>query len=213
MKLSKTLFALSLAVILPACSMIALGPDLSKAPSPFGDAATIRLVGDDGNTTEIHHTADGDTTTLKFDAVDQEKTFDGSLTWEPVTSADAGDSTHDYWLAGINIFKTADRSAYIVLRYPHGLKIARPMTSDAFESILITCQMRGVDPTSLFDSGEASSSSSAAPQKPCDFAARADLDAFLPQMMAEARKAETAGTASDSSGDDYHWQKMTVVLP
>ncbi len=216
MNIRRVVIVVGLALALPACSMFPLGPDLARAPTPFGDAPVVQLVGDDGQTTEIRHGDAGDTAVLNFDAVDKEKTFDAGITWLPISSG--GDPAHDYWLGGVNIFRTADRSAYVVLRYPHGLKIARPMKSDTFETIIMTCQMRGVDPAAAFmpqassDDASSSSSSSDAPQKPCDFATRADLDAFVPEMMTTALKAEKAG--ADSGDDsDYHWQKVTVVLP
>ncbi len=210
------LSAVVLAASLAACSMFPLGPDLTKSPSPFGDAPTIRFGGDGGQVTEIHHSDAGDTAVLDFSdpGGPRNKSFDAGITWIPV--ANPGDSSHDYWLAGINIFRTADRSAYLLMRYPRGLKIARPMKSDAFETMMITCHMRGVEPFGFRasdetdSSGGTSASSSSSDGKVCDFADRGDLDAFLPQVL---DKAKNAAASSSDDDDDYKWQPVTIELP
>lgn len=208
------LSAIVAAAGLSACSMFPVGPDLTRAPSPFGDAPLVHFVGSDGTTTEITHAANGDTAVLDLDPVNNGKTYEAGITWLPV--ANPGDRDHDYWLAGINIFRTADRSAYLILRYPHGLKITRPMKSDAFETMLITCHMRGVEPLGFRASDEAdssdgtSSSSSSSDGKVCDFADRGDLDGFLPQVLDKAKTAAASGSDDD---DDYKWQPVTIELP
>lgn len=211
MKLRAVVSTVILAAALSACGMFPVGPDLTKAPSPFGSAPVVHFIGDDNKVTEIRHTALGDTAVLDFSSGGESgRSYEAAITWLPV--GNGGDAAHDYWLAGANIFRTADRSAYLVMRYPHGLKLAPPMKSDAFETMLVTCHMRGVEAFPSFDEDEASDGSSSsspdsAPKKVCDFADRADLDAFVPTVLAKAQSA-------DADGDtDYKWDHVTIELP
>ena len=215
MKLRAVVSALILAAGLSACSMFPLGPDLTTAPSPFGDAPVVHFIGDGGEVTEIRHGATGDTAVLDFNETGKKgKSYEAGITWLPISNP--GDKAHDYWLAGVNIFRSADRSAYLLIRYPHGTAIARPMKSDTFETIVFTCQMRGVNPfgmpsedtTSSDGSASSASSSSDSADKVCDFTDRADLDAFVPQVL---KKAADPSTAEDD--DSYKWQPVTIELP
>ena len=53
----------------------------------------------------------------------------------PETNAEA----HTYWLVSFNLTRTADRSNYLILRYPTGTEIAPGLSSDAFEYLSVGC--------------------------------------------------------------------------
>jgi len=53
--------------------------------------------------------------------------------------AETNAEARDYWLVGLNMTRTPDRSVYILLRYPHGLDIRPGLSSDAFEYLTLEC--------------------------------------------------------------------------
>src|SRR4051812_41640177 len=114
MRIFGLLGAIAVAPTLSACSMFPVGPDLAKAPSPFGDAATVHILDDKGATiADLTHQPSGDRGVMTFGDFDS-KTYKADATWHAFDSG-LKDDKDDYWLAGINLFQTADRSAYAVL--------------------------------------------------------------------------------------------------
>lgn len=223
----------ALAVSLSACSMFPVGPDLAKAPSPFGDAATIHVIDDKGDTiADITHQATGDTGVMHFGDFDS-KTYKADLTWH---AFDPGlKDKQDYWLAGVNLFQTADRSAYAVLRFPHAADKDLPFKADM---MVINCGMR-IDPDDVadaIDSDDSSSSSSsddssadptaetaeesqakamADKMTGCDFDTVDEVYKFLPDMLTKAKQeaADNEGKADDDKSNDYEWEKVTIKIP
>ena len=53
--------------------------------------------------------------------------------------AETNAEARDYWLIGLNMTRTPDRSVYILLRYPHGLDIHPGLSSDVFEYLALEC--------------------------------------------------------------------------
>ncbi len=53
--------------------------------------------------------------------------------------AETNKDAKTYWLVGVNMTRTPDRSLYIVLRYPKGLDIQPGLSSDDFEYAQLTC--------------------------------------------------------------------------
>ena len=227
MRVFGLLAAAAAAVSLSACSMFPVGPDLAKAPSPFGDAATVQIVDDKGDTiADITHRPTGDTGVMHFGDFDS-KTYKADLTWH---AFDPGmKDKQDYWLAGVNLFQTADRSAYAVLRFPQGADKDLPFKADM---MVINCGMR-IDPDDMADaiesddsrsSSDDSSSGSAEEDQAkamadqltsCDFETLDEVYAFLPDMLEKAQKeAEDNKSKSDEDkSNDYEWEKVTIKIP
>ena len=230
------LAAVTVAVSLSACSMFPVGPDLAKAPSPFGEAATIHVVDDKGDTVaDITHQPTGDTGVMHFGDFDS-KTYKADLTWHAFDSGMK--DKQDYWLAGVNLFQMADRSAYAVLRFPHGADKDLPFKADM---MVINCGMR-IDPDDMADaidsddssssssddssSDDSSSSSSPSAEEDqakamadkltgCDFDTLDQVYAFLPDMLAKAKQEveDNKGKADDDKSNDYEWEKVTIKIP
>lgn len=233
------LTAVAAAISLSACSMFPVGPDLAKAPSPFGDATRIQVVDDQGDTVaDITHQPTGDTGVLHFGDFDS-KTYNADVTWH---AFDPGlKDQQDYWLAGVNLFKTADRSAYAVLRFPHSSGMSLPAKADM---IVINCGMR-IDPDEMSDamtsdsmtsdmaedSSSSSDSSSASPEDSsageiqakamaeqltgCDFDTLDQVYTFLPDMLAKANQEviDNKDKGEDEKTNDYEWEKVTIKVP
>ncbi len=226
------LAAVAAAVSLSACSMFPVGPDLAKAPSPFGDAATVQIVDDKGDTiADITHQPTGDTGVMHFGDFDS-KTYKADLTWHAFDSGTK--DKQDYWLAGVNLFQTADRSAYAVLRFPQGADKDLPFKADM---MVINCGMR-IDPddmadamtsddsSSSNDSGSSEDSSSGSAEEDqakamadqltsCDFDTLDQVYTFLPDMLAKARQEteDNKGKDEDDKTNDYEWEQVTIKIP
>ena len=228
------LTAVAAAISLSACSMFPVGPDLAKAPSPFGDAAQVQVIDDHGDTVaDITHQPTGDTGVLHFGDFDS-KTYNADVTWY---AFDPGlKDQQDYWLAGVNLFKTADRSAYAVLRFPRSAGMRPPAKADM---MVINCGMR-IDPDEMSDAmtsdtAEDSSSSSednssgnedssageiqakamAEQLTGCDFDTLDQVYKFLPDMLAKANQEviDNKDKGEDEKTNDYEWEKVTIKVP
>ena len=234
MRIFGLLGAIAVAATLSACSMFPVGPDLAKAPSPFGDAATVHILDDKGETlADIAHQAPGDRGVMTFGDFDS-KTYKADVTWHEFDSGLKDDN--DYWLAGINLFQTADRSAYAVLRFPRGADHDLPFKADM---MVINCTMRtdgddDQDDTSAVADDSSSASSSDSSSSPavddaveakakemadqltgCDFDTLDQVYAFLPGMLTKAAQEakDNEGKSEDDKSSDYEWEKVTVKIP
>ncbi|MFT4076222.1 MAG: hypothetical protein QM647_11915 [Asticcacaulis sp.] len=222
-----------LGLALSACSTLPIGPDLAKAPTPFGDAPLIRLITNDPETPpiEIRHTDTGDSAILPVSPMSKDKPFNATITYYGFTANT--DDHQDYWLAGANIFQTADRSAYAVIRYPHGAEFQSGSHTNG-EMLIVTCAMRGVyppltrpqkedtpnDATASISSDHQDESGLnitplASDDKACDFNSQDELYAFLLQLVRAAAD-EAASNKKKSENDrssDYEWQTIRIVIP
>ncbi len=232
---TKCLLAAGMTLVLSGCMMFPLGPDLAKAPSPFGNAPKVTLVDPEkGQDITIVHGPGGDTAVIEASGIvtgiGSRSTFEAGVTWYRL---DGKDPDHDDWLVGLNIFKTLDRSAYVIMRYPRGLKITQPLDSDAFEMMPITCNMRGVDPFAKAPEAEAMASyvdgaaetpapeiaSAPAPEtqeRACDFVDMDEVRAVASDVLVKAQARDRAtgeGASGDEISDDYKFAQFRVRIP
>ncbi|ESQ87082.1 hypothetical protein ABAC460_21165 [Asticcacaulis sp. AC460] len=225
--------ALILATV-TGCQMLPLGPDLASAPSPFGESPRIELTGvktgNESDRIEILHTPQGDTTLIHTDVLDVVRTFDAQLTWQPVPTGTPGfERQFDYWLVGINVFRSRDRSAFAVFRFPQDWQSAPGSASDA-GMIVITCEMMGFSPgakaveeaATAEPPSEAVSVPTIEPDIPddnappsCGFASLEELQTYLPVLMAKAAEETRAnrGLPEDEKGSTYAWSPIRVRIP
>jgi len=214
----KVLVIAALAVALSGCSLFPIGPDLAATPSPFGDAPVVRLLDPDSDDqpVEIQHTAAGDTTIIPVSPMSAGKSFNAGLTWH---GFDGGlKDGKDYWLVGINLFRTPDRSAYALLRFPHGTAFAPHSESRDAEMLMMTCTMRNPELALGFDPSEDDEDDedvAGANSKPCDFETLDEVYAFVPQVLAASVKEDqdNAGKAEDDQSHDYKWEPVRIVVP
>ncbi len=123
-----------------------IGTDLGH-DWPFGTAAFVRLSdktnGDDAVVTRLDITrTDPEDHGVAVNIVSNTtKPFDAGVSYlrlRPVI-AEANADARDYWLVGLNLSRTRDRSVYMLLRYPNALHIAPGLDSEAFEYSVLTC--------------------------------------------------------------------------
>jgi len=123
-----------------------IGTDLGH-DWPFGTAQSVRLAdhadGDDAVVTRLDITrADTEDKGLAVNIVSNTtKPFDAGVSYlhlKPIV-AETNAEVRDYWLVGLNMTRTKDRSVYILLRYPKALTLTPGTASDAFEYSLLTC--------------------------------------------------------------------------
>ncbi len=122
---------------------LVVGPDLAAA-GPF-TAPHIRLAGD---------TADKDATPMRIDirhdatdsatltgVLEGTKPYQAAVTWHAFTPviADTRAASMDYWLFGLNLTRTPDRSIYGLMRLPHGAGSAANGRLDGVEYVLLSC--------------------------------------------------------------------------
>ena len=124
-----------------------VGPDLGH-DGPFAAAHDIVLTGITPAATDasppvriaIVRGDREDVATLEH-VVSDTKAYLAGVTYQPFTPiiAETNAEQKDYWIVGLNMTRTPDRSIYTVLRYPHGLRIEPGLTSDAFEYLSLDC--------------------------------------------------------------------------
>ncbi len=110
-----------------AWSTMVVGPDLGTG-GPFGDHA-------------VTLTPDGDVSTMRIDlrpgatqeatlthVISDTKSYLAGVTWHPFTPivAETNAARMDYWIVGLNLSRTPDRSIYSVMRYPHEMDLMAP---------------------------------------------------------------------------------------
>jgi hypothetical protein len=223
-----------IAATVSGCQMMPLGPDLARAPSPFGESASIYVEtgtrGKDLAFARITHTASGDTATVHADLFQVGRDFDARLTWYPFAGGRADlDVPYDYWLTGINILQSADRSAYVILRLPKGWT-PRPGTASKAEVMYVTCEMMGFyypftrakaveyeapaeedGPEPLRPEGPSKFMSTELEAETCDFGAVEEVHAVAPQILLDADQAGMP--SSESSIANYRWNPVSIRIP
>lgn len=152
-RLHIALFALS-ALALAGCNpksdfgdTSVIGPDLGHG-GPFGAVHEIAMTDphqdkDDRTPMRmtIHRDDSEDTGQVVNMFSNTSKPFGAGITYYGFTPiiAETNAEAHTYWLLGINMTRTPDRSVYMVLRYPRGLEITPGLKSDAFEYLALNC--------------------------------------------------------------------------
>jgi hypothetical protein len=131
----------------PAWTATIIGPDM-QIPGPFGShtvhltadepAATMRIDIRPGATPD---TAEEATLTGVFSDT---KTYLAGVTWHAFTPivAETNATRMDYWIVGLNLSRTPDRSIYAVLRFPHGADVTT--TGAKVEYALLSCDDLGL---------------------------------------------------------------------
>ena len=202
MRILGLLAAVLAATTVSACSMFPVGPDLAKAPSPFGDAATIHIVDDKGDTlADITHQPTGDRGVMTFGDFDS-KTYKADVTWHAFDSGLKDDKV--YWLAGVNLFQTADRSAYAVLRFPKGTNQDLPFKADM---MVINCGIRN-GPSDEDNSTAMSEDDSSADAS--DSSSSSSDDSAAPDDAVEAQAKQMA---DQLTGCDFGHARPGLCLP
>lgn len=124
-----------------------VGPDLEHH-GPFDDTQAVRLTGiashSESDPPPLHisitHGATQDVASLEH-VLSDTKSYLAGVTYHrfvPIVS-ETNSEQEDYWIVGLNLTRTPDRSIYTVLRFPHGLKLAPGLKSDRFEYLSLDC--------------------------------------------------------------------------
>jgi hypothetical protein len=127
--------------MLSACTKAVIGPDLAHRPTPFVPNGTIELSDTYGVIqAEVTARPVGDTATVRFEDLG-EKPYTATVTYHAFTPiiAESNTARKDYWLIGLNLTQTPDRSFYAVMRYPHGKALEPGTTRNDFEFRLLDC--------------------------------------------------------------------------
>ena len=183
-----------------------VGPDLNPA-GPFAGTGIVHIGAPptDGNSAsssasddlpylDITPNVTGDTGRLARIVVSTDKPFDAGVSYYrfmPVVAETNADA-RTYWLVGLNLSRTPDRSTYIVLRYPAGLAIHPGLSSDTFEYAALTCidldvARRSAASFAPHKDGEAQTSDASPDPKPeagdCEFNSRAEMAKLTPLIL------------------------------
>ena len=125
---------------------LVVGPDMDAA-GPFA-ARHIMLSGDGGDADDKGESG----TAMRIDirrgitddavltgVLEGTKPYNAGVTWHALAPivAEPNATRMDYWLVGLNLTRTPDRSVYGILRFPHGADPAAG--KDGFEYVLLSC--------------------------------------------------------------------------
>lgn len=127
---------------------LVVGPDM-EAAGPFA-ADHVVLTGDSGDTDDKDTSAPPMRIDIRHAATDEAvltgvlegtKPYNAGVTWHAFTPivAEPNAVRMDYWLVGLNLTRTPDRSVYGVLRFPHGADPAAVGGAQDFEYVLLSC--------------------------------------------------------------------------
>ncbi len=121
-----------------------VGPDLGRN-GPWGQAHGVVITGPArGGGQDMHITitrgAGYDDARMEH-VLSDTKDYMAGVTYRPFTPviAETLAERRDYWIVAMNASRTRDRSTYMVLRFPHGLKVEPGLTSDAFDYVGLDC--------------------------------------------------------------------------
>ena len=181
-----------------------VGPDLGRG-GPFTGASEVHIGAPEADPSasssassapylDITPNAAGDTGRMARIVASTDKPFDAGVSYYRFTPvvAETNAEAHTYWLVGLNLSRTPDRSTYIVLRYPANLAIQPGLSSDAFDYIALTCADLDVarQPAASFaprKDGEAQASDAPPDPKPeagdCEFNSRAEMARLTPLIL------------------------------
>ena len=126
-----------------------VGPDLDT-DGPWGSAADVIIDGPargGGKDMRITITRRPGAPGLALDdarlenVLSDTKDYMAGVTYRAFTPviAETNAERRDYWIVGMNASRTKDRSVYTLLRFPHDLKIAPGLSSDAFDYVALDC--------------------------------------------------------------------------
>ena len=127
--------------MLSACTKAVVGPDLAHRPTPFVAEGTVDLSDTFGvMQATIIARPEGDTATVRFDDIG-ERPYNATVTYHAFVPiiAESNADRKDYWLIGLNLTQTPDRSFYAIMRYPHGKGLQPDTARDDFEFRVLNC--------------------------------------------------------------------------
>jgi hypothetical protein len=121
MKILKLMFVLGFVSGLAGCSGIAIGPELASTPSPFGTFSKVHVMGENLEV-DISHATPYDTAVIYASDLGA-LPYDAEITYQYLTPAVAETNAerYQYWLVGFNLYKSADRSYYMIIRHLYGI--------------------------------------------------------------------------------------------
>ena len=121
---------------------LVVGPDMGAA-GPFGARHAV-MTGDSGNKDDkappmridIHPQGVTEEATLTG-VLEGTKPYLAGVTWHEFTPivAETNAARMDYWLIGLNLTRTPDRSIYGIVRFPHGAALS----VNGVEYVLLSC--------------------------------------------------------------------------
>ncbi|ESQ75510.1 hypothetical protein ABAC402_08270 [Asticcacaulis sp. AC402] len=210
-------------LVLSACNMFPVGPDLAKAPTPFGNAAQVDIANaDEGMDVHIRHMPDGDRITLTYPMLGK-KPYEGDVTYHAID----GTAAESNWLIAANVFQSADRSVYAILKYPRGTTFA-PGSETQGEVMMLTCAMRMPSEEELEAKYENADKDASEEDQDilvasalsdifsaCDFNTVEEVHAFAPKAIAAAREEDeiNARVPASRREDSYEWKPVTIRVP
>ena len=198
----KIVTLVTLAASLSGCGVI-MGPDLATRPSPFHGAVT--MTDDEGHQVAALTPSDqGDTAVVDFSGVNGKPvSFKANITYRafvPIV-AETNAERRDYWLIGFNASQTADRSYYIVLRYPHAQPLAVHTTAKAELKVLVCDPPKRVAATTP------------SAQAPADASATSDPILSEGISVCLTEKDAVYAAALDAAKDTDDWTQVTITTP
>ena len=108
-------------------SKLVVGPDL-EAKGPFGNhPVTLQPDGDISSMRIDLRPGASEEATLTH-VISDTKPYLAGVTWRAFTPivAETNATRMDYWIVGMNLSRTPDRSVYSVMRYPHSADLTAP---------------------------------------------------------------------------------------
>ncbi|ESQ87083.1 hypothetical protein ABAC460_21170 [Asticcacaulis sp. AC460] len=206
---------------LSACNMFPVGPDLAKAPTPFGSAAQVDIVNEEESMdVEIRHTPEGDRITLTYPMLGQ-KPYEGDVTYHAI--GEGKDEVN--WLIAANVFQSADRSVYAILTYPKGTSFT-PGSETQASIMMVTCVMRmpseeeieakysGNENASEDEQSQMLASALGDIMSGCDFNTVEEVHAFGPKVLAAAQEEAdiNAKVPASRQENNYEWKPVTITV-
>ncbi|MFT4090032.1 MAG: hypothetical protein QM645_04820 [Asticcacaulis sp.] len=114
----------------PVYSDKVVGPDMAPE-GPFGDFNQVRLTPPNDPSGKALHiqitkSPQEDVATLTR-VLSETKPYLAGVTYHPFIPivAETNADRKDYWIVGLNLTRTPDRSIYTVIRFPHGLEMEK----------------------------------------------------------------------------------------
>ena len=122
----------------PTWLTVVVGPDL-EAQGPFGNHPVTLTAAEAPSPMRIDIRPGGTEEATLTHVVSDTKTYLAGVTWHVFTPivAETNAARMDYWIVGLNLTRTPDRSIYSVMRFPHGADLTAPGAK--VEYALLSC--------------------------------------------------------------------------
>ena len=108
-------------------SSLVVGPDL-ESTGPFGNHPVTLAAPDDLSPIRIDIRPGATEEATLTHLISDTKPYLAGVTWHAFTPivAETNAMRMDYWIVGLNLSRTPDRSVYSVIRYPHSMDLTAP---------------------------------------------------------------------------------------